>query len=391
MSKHALMLATSHNDLRAIKALKQMGFHVVATGGKSGLVGEQFVDEYFQIDYSEKEEVLKFAETQNIDHICACCNDFGVITASFVAEKLGLSGHDSYENTLILHRKDMFKKFAKEHDIFTPYAECFADENSALNYIEAVQYPVIVKPSDLSAGNGISRADSKEQAVIAIRNALGKSRIKKIVIEPFIDGSQHGFCTFLINKKVVAVCSNNEYSFVNPYRVEIDTFPADNFDEVKDFLIGQIEKMAAILNLKDGIFHLQYRMQDNKPYIMECMRRTIGNMYGTPAEKHTGINWDYWQMAVYCGLDLSGFPKNSRQTNFCAYKTIMAKQNGYVKEIIVPEDINRFVHDTHFLWKPENPVQNHMSEPLGFLFMAFPNMETMKNVLLDRYDAICLA
>jgi biotin carboxylase len=390
IEKRVLILNTSHNDLYSIKALKKMGFYVIATGGKKGLIGEQFVDEYFQMDYSEKEEILKFAETKSIDYICACCNDFGVMTASFVAEKLGLSGHDSYENTLILHHKDMFKNFAKENNIFTPPAEYFSSENTALDYIEIAEFPIIVKPTDLSAGNGVSQAENKEQAVIAIKNAFAKSRVKKIIIEPFIEGSQHGFCTFLINKKVTAVCSNNEYSFVNPYRIEIDTYPADNFDEVKDFLIGQIEKMADILNLKDGIFHLQYRMKDDKPYIIECMRRTLGNMYGVPAKKLTGIDWDYWQMAVYCGLDLSVFPKNTEQGKFCAYKTIMAKQNGYVKSIIIPKDIEKFVHDTHFLWKPENPIEDYMSEPLGFLFMEFPNMETMKNVLLNRYDEISL-
>ena len=92
--KRALILNTSHNDLYSIKALKQMNFYVIATGGNKGLIGEQFVDEYFQMDYSKKEEILKFAETQNIDYICACCNDFGVMTASFVAEKLG----DCYRN-----------------------------------------------------------------------------------------------------------------------------------------------------------------------------------------------------------------------------------------------------------------------------------------------------
>jgi hypothetical protein len=68
----------------------------------------------------------------------------------------------------------------------------------------------------------------------------------------------------------------------------------------------------------------------------------------------------------------------------------MAKQNGYVKNIIIPKDIDKFVYDTFFLWKPENPVADYMSEPLGFLFMEFPDMKTMKNVLLDRYDEISL-
>lgn len=390
MQKKVLILNTSHNDLRLILALKKTGNYVVSVGNQPGLVGEKYVDKYIRLDYSDKEKVLELAKKLKIDAICSCCNDFGVITAAYIAEQMGLPGYDTYENTLIMHHKDRFKSFSKKHDIQTPNAEYFSVEEDAINWLENTEYPIIVKPTDLSAGNGISRADIYEEAVIAIKKAFSCSRVKKIVIEPFIHGSQHGFCTFLINKKVVAVCSNNEYSFINPYRIEIDTYPADNINSVKDFLIGQIEKISEILNLNDGIFHLQYRMKDDKPYIIECMRRTLGNMYGVPAEKHTGIDWDYWQMAVYCGLNLSCFPKNSNINKFSAYKTIMAKQNGFVKKIVVPEDINKFVYDTHFLWKPEIPIANYMSEPLGFLFMEFPDMETMKNTLLDRYNDIYL-
>jgi len=386
--KKVLILAASHNDLRMILALKQMGNYVISIGGRPDLPGQKYVDEYIQMDYSKKEEVLVLAEKLNIDAICPCCNDFGVITASYVAQKLNLPGHDSYENILTLHHKDRFKRFSKEHKILTPCAGYFSSTLEAIDYAQNAEYPIIVKPADLSAGLGVGKAENKKEAAAAIENAFNASRIKKIVIEQFIDGSQHGFCTFLINNKVTACCSNNEYSFINPYRVEIDTYPADNFDEVKDFLIQQIEKIAHILNLKDGIFHLQYRMKDKKPYIIEVMRRVLGNLYGVPAEKLTGVNWDYWESRARLGFDVSDFPRSVRQDGFFAYKTIMAKQNGIVKKIVIPKEYEKYVFDTCILWNPKNPVTNYMSEPLGFLFMKFSSQEEMKHVLLENYNKI---
>lgn len=157
--KKVLILNTSHNDLRLILALKEMGFYVVSIGNRPGLVGEKYVNQYIQMDYSCKEEVLALSRKLNIDAICACCNDIGVITAAYVAEEMGLPGHDSYENTLIMHHKDRFKKFAREYGITTPQSEYFFEEEDAVKWLDKAEYPIIVKPTDLSAGRGVAKAD----------------------------------------------------------------------------------------------------------------------------------------------------------------------------------------------------------------------------------------
>lgn len=387
--KKVLILNTSHNDLRMILALKDMGFHVIATGNTPGLVGQKYVDEYYQADYSNKDLILNLAQEKCIDAICACCNDLGVITAAYVAEKMGLPGHDTYENTLIMHHKDRFKQFSKEFGINTPIANYFSKESDALEWASYyAEYPLIIKPTDLSAGRGVSKANNYEEFILAVKNAFVTSRIKKIVIEPFIDGTQHACCTFIINKKVVAYCTNNEYSFVNPYRVEIDTYPADNFDTVKDLLISEAEKMATILDLKDGILSMQYRIKNGKPYILEAMRRILGNLYMIPAEKLTNINWDYWEAKAHCGLDISDFPKGNEQRGFYAYRTVMGSKNGLAKDIIIPESFNKYIFDQCVLWNPQKPIIDFMSEPLAFIFFKFDSKKEMNNIILNQYDDI---
>lgn len=386
--KKALILNTSHNDLGMIHALKSMGFYVIAIGGTPGLIGQKYVDEYHQMDYSQKEKVCEFAKQLGIDAICSCCNDLGVITASYVAEKLGLPGHDTYENTLIMHHKDRFKEFAIKNGIQTPHSKYFTDIDEAYSYCLNAEYPLIVKPTDLSAGRGVSFIQNTEMALDALKNAFEKSRIKHIVIEPYIDGSQHALCTFIKNKKVVAFCSNNEYSFTNPYRVEIDTYPSSNYNEVKDFLIAQAEKMTSLLDLKDGILSMQYRMKDGKPYIIEAMRRVLGNLYMIPANKLTNMDWDYWEARTHCGLDIDEFPKNVEQKGVWAYRTIMASKNGEVKELVIPEKFKKYIFDEYRIWEPGYVVKDYMNEPLSFLFMKFDSKNEMEEIVINGYNEI---
>lgn len=386
--KKVLILNTSLNEIRMMKALKRMGFYIIATGGLTGQPGEKFCDKYIPMDYSDKEGILQLAQSLKIDAICACCNDFGVITAAYVAEKLGLPGHDTYENALIMHHKDKFKQFAENHGINTPLAKYFTTQSDAFQWIDEAVYPIIIKPTDLTGGKGVSRANNREEAINSISNAFDKSKIKHIVIEPFIEGSQHACCTFIVNEKVAAVCTNNEYSFANPYKVEIDTYPAEDFSSVKTVLVEQAEKMASILHLNDGILSMQYIVRDGKPYIIEAMRRILGNLYMIPAEKLTNMDWDYWEARVHCGLDTHDFPCAIKQNGYYAYRTIMGTRNGLVKRLVIPEEFNQYIFDKYVIWNPEIPINNYMTEALAFVFFKFSSKEEMNNIVLKQYSRI---
>lgn len=382
----ALLLCASHNDLGLIRSLRKLGYEILAIGSIPGLIGEKYVDEYIQMDYSDKEAVLQLAKEKEIDAIVQCCNDFGVYTAAYVAEQLGLPGYDSYHTTLTLHNKDMFKKFAQESEILTCGAYGFDNAEEAIRWSDDVEYPLIVKPSDASAGNGIHKIEFKEEAPKYIAQAFAKSRNGRIIIEPFLSGTQHGFCTFLRNQKVVAWCSNDEYSVINPYRVEIDTYPASDCEAVYRILIEQIEKIAGILQLADGIFHLQYMDVDGKPFILEVMRRILGNMYSVPASLLNNFDWDYWETRARCGLSLEDMPRNVHQEGYYAYKTLMSTKNGVIKEINIPMKYEKYLIEKCFLKTVGDEIQNYMSQPVGFLFFMFSSQEEMLRVLVEEYD-----
>lgn len=384
--KKVLLLCASHNDLGLINALRKLGYYIYSTGNVPGLIGEKYVDEYIQADYSDKELILRLAQKLNIDNICACCNDYGVYTAAYVAEKLGLPGYDSYATTLILHNKDKFKQFALENDIISPGAKAFFQKEEAIAWAKIREMPYIVKPVDCSAGNGICKVENVEIIENTINSAFAKSRSGRIVIEDFVNGTQHGFCTYLLNQKVVAVCSNNEYSLANPYRVEIDTFPATGIEKCQDILIKQVEKIANILNLKDGIFHLQYIEDNDGPHIIEVMRRVLGNMYSVPANALMGFDWDYWEVRARMGLSCEYFPQKTCAEGFFAYKAILAPENGEILSVKIPEKYDRYLIGKCILHEPGYRITHFASEPVGFLFMRFSSQAEMHRVLIDEYE-----
>lgn len=383
--KKALLLCSTHNDLGLIRALRKLGYYICVTGNRPGLPGQRWCDKFIEADYSDKDLILSIAKEEHIDAVVQCCNDFGVYTATYVAEQLGLPGYDSYETCLTLHNKDLFKAFCKKYEILSPVSEGFCQFEEAVSYLRAAKYPIIIKPTDCSAGNGISKAANFDEAMSALPLAFQKSKVGRIVVEPFIEGTQHGFCTFLKGQKVVDICSNNEYSIINPYRVEIDTYPASNFTKVKDVLVEQIEKIASILNLKDGIFHLQYIYDGERPMIIEVMRRILGNMYHVPGNLVTGMDWEYWETRARCGLSLEGMPVNQEQEGCFAYKAIVSERNGVFNHVNVPQEYDKYIIGKYWLRDSGYVIENYKSDPLGFLFFMFPSEKEMLDCLIEHY------
>ena len=383
--KKVLLLNSSHNDLGLINGLKKLGYYIYVTGNVPDLIGQKYTDKYIRADFSDKDHILEIAKALKIDNICACCNDFGMYTASYVAEKLNLPGYDSYETTLILNNKDKFKTFAKKYKILSPFSYSFNNIQKAISWAYNQELPLISKAVDLSAGNGIHKIEKKDDIEFAIKDSFEKSRAKRIVIEPYITGSQHGFCTFLVNKKVVASCSNDEYSILNPYRVEIDTWPARGIEKYEEKLINQVETIASILDLKDGIFHLQYILSNGKPFIIEVMRRAIGNMYGYIASKYSGFDWDYWEARALTGHDCTMFPVNQPKDGFFAYKAILSDKNGVIKSIKIPDRYSKYLIDKCIIKKIGDRIDNNLSQPIGLMFFRFSSQNEMLNFLVNHY------
>ena len=290
---------------------------------------------------------------------------------------MGLSGHDSYQTALTIHHKDQFKQFALAHDIPTPYAESFCSIDDAINAIDRYRFPLIIKPVDMTGGKGISKIEMPQEYEAAIHYAFSISKAKRIVVEEFIQGTQHSFSTFISKGKVVFYFSDNEYSYLNPYLVTTSAAPATNINQVADKLVSTIEKIATLLNLKDGIVHLQYLLRGDSAYIIEITRRCSGDLYPYPVNYATTLDWAQWIVKAEMGLDCGDFP-NVKQTGYCGRHCIMGSKNGVVKDIIFSPEIQPHIYEQLMWWKQGDIIDNYLVQKLGLVFFHFSSVEEMQ-------------
>ncbi len=85
-----LILGGGRYYLKAIEAAKKLGYYTIVIDREKDVPGYKIADKSRSIDIVDYEKVLEFAKDQKIDGIVPL-NDYGVFTAAFVAENLGLS------------------------------------------------------------------------------------------------------------------------------------------------------------------------------------------------------------------------------------------------------------------------------------------------------------
>ena len=378
--KKILVLNGSPYEENIIRIFKELGLYVITSGNIPSFLGHKLANKYICHDYSDKPGMLNIAMENSIDYVCACSNDFGVLTAAYIAESMRLPGHDTLETARIIAEKDHFKSFAQKNKLQVIPSQGFQDIDSAVSYAIDLSYPIIVKPVDLTGGKGVTKVKYPNQAEAAIRYGFERSRAKRIVIEPYIAGTQHSITTFLIDQKVVTYGSFNEGDANNAFLVGNSSSPADNENTAKDVLIPQIEKIAALLHLADGIFHVQYRMDGEKPLIMECMRRILGNHALESLEMSTGINWEYWEAMNYLGRDCRGIMDSPRQSIACSEYYIQAPSNGTVQDVWISPALDKYIRKNYVQWHSGQFIKDYMTEKLCFLFLSFPDTETRRTI-----------
>ncbi len=371
-----LIAGGGYADIPLILSAKELDYYVITSGNRPNDMGHRYSDQYEPADFSDRDAILSLAKRLKIDAICPCCNDFSALSCAYTAECCGLPGHDAYETAKLIHHKDLYRDFASAHEIPTPIARSARDIQEALRSLKTLRFPLIVKPVDLTGGKGVSTLDSIAHAEEAVERAFAVSRIKRVVMEEFVVGSRHGFSAFLREGRVVFSFFDNEHYFLNPYLVSAASVPGNVPDAAQRKLRGQAEKIAALLSLGTGIFHVQYILRDGEPVIIEICRRAPGDLYIKLVEHATGVPYASWIVKAFAGLDCGGLAP-AEPTGFFTRHCVMSAHPGRVRRVVFDASIERNVIDRLMWWEPGDPVSDVMTSKFGIVFLRFDSQKEM--------------
>jgi biotin carboxylase len=276
----------------------------------------------------------------------------------------------------LIHHKDAYREFASKNGIPTPRAWVLSSIDDVDSELAEVRYPIIIKPVDLTGGKGMSTIESPSEIHEAIRKAISISREDRVVAEEFVSGSRHGFSALIQSRKVVFHFADNEYYYKNPYLVSGASAPADIADSVISDLKRQIEKIAELLSLVDGIFHVQFILTKKGPIIIEICRRPPGDLYINLVRHATGMNYPMVLVKLFAGLKVEDITQKETKGYFLRH-CIMADHNGVVRDIQFSPKIVSNIIGKDMFWERGARVNDYLTQKFGIVFMKFNSMDEM--------------
>ena len=349
MGKKKLMLLGGLRYLiPVIKVAHKLDIYVITVDYVPHNIAHKYSDEYYNISILDKEAVLTLAQKLQIDGIMSFAVDPGVVTAAYVAEKMGLPFQGSFKSVSILQDKSLFRNFLAKNNFKVPRAKGYNNLEAAIEDRKSWKYPVIVKPVDSAGSKGVSRVDSEKDLNKAIKIALEESHIKKFIIEDFIIPKFHTSDSdcFTVNGEL-SVCSfSNQYfdkTASNPYTPAAYSWPSSMPMRFQDELKTELQRLMFLLEMKTGIYNIETRIgKDGNAYIMEVSPRGGGNRLAEMVDNEYNTNLIENSVRNAVGLNLLEI--NVKEPNEHLVEIIIhSDRDGKFEELEISEEIMPFL------------------------------------------------
>ena len=177
------------------------------------------------------------------------------------------------------------KNFMRRNDIPTAQFEIFDDAQKAQDYVESLDYNVVVKADGLAAGKGVIVCNSNEEAISAIQTILVKKAFgnagNRIIVEERIDGIEASYIALSDGTVAIPMASSQDHKRIfdndrGPNTGGMGAYsPTPIVDEVLAKKIQEKIIDKTIQSMKNegisfkGFLYAGIMIRDDEPFVLE--------------------------------------------------------------------------------------------------------------------------
>lgn len=371
--------------LPVIDAAHDIGCHVITCDYLPDNIAHKYSDEYHNVSILDKDAVLSLARDLKIDGIMSFAVDPGVVTAAYVADRMGLPQAGPYESVCILQNKERFRSFLETNGFnvpksrgFSTYAEAYADR-------DYFSWPVIVKPVDSAGSKGVSRVESPENLKPAFDNAKSHSFSGKVIIEEFIDkdGCSSDSDCFSVDGELKFVsfsAQRFDESASNPYTPAAYSWPSTMTKAQESELTSELQRLIALLGMRTSIYNVETRVGKNgKCYIMEVSPRGGGNRLAEMLRMATGVDMITAAVKAALGEKVTDITQKPYDGHW-AEVILHADRSGTFQGLEISPELEPYVVEKDLwvnVWDTISSF-NGANDAIGTLVMKFGSKKDME-------------
>ena len=324
-----------------------------------------------------------------------------IVLAAKLSESLGII-HNSLESVELTKNKFLMRKALADSGLKSPWFKRFSVHEIPKDINAEISFPCVLKPTFLSASQGVVRANNIEEFCKSFEmlsgllskkemKIQGKEQADWILVEEYISGKEVSIEGIVNDGKLKSLAI-----FDKPDPLEGPTFPETIFitpttlpEQVQVSLFETAQTALNALGIIKGPVHVELRINENANYILECAARSIGGLCSKVLEFKGGMSLEELILRSALG-------RNIEKTNLSGTaKGVMmmpTEQRGLLMQIRGAEEALALsgITEMEITIKP-----GEMLEPLpegarylGFIFAEGNDQNTVLNVLKKAWSKI---
>ena len=395
-NKNLMLLGGIRYLLPVIETAHKYGYRVITVDYLPNNIAHKYSDEYHNVSILDKEAVLDLAQRLQIDGILSFAVDPGVVTAAYVAERMGLPFSCSYDSACVLQNKALFRQFLTLHHFNVPEARGYSSMDEALKDVEVFHWPIIVKPVDSAGSKGITKVDVPEELEKAILNALGESHCHSFIIEDYLEksGFSSGSESFFVDGKLMYNGFYDQFfdaNAANPYTPSAECWPADKPESVFDEVRSELQRLGDLLHFGTGLFNVEWRVcTDGKVYLMEVSPRAGGNRLAEILREAADVDLIDAEVRKAMGEKVSGIHE-PKYGGCYAIQVLHASTDGCFEGLVIDSDFEKnYVLEKEVRVKKGENIASFTgaNSAIGTLFLRAENRSDMNHLLNNISDFV---
>ena len=341
------MLGASEAQCVAIDRANEMGLKVITVDNRPDNPGHLLAHQTFNMSTTDKDKIFKLAKQKRINAILSYASDAGILTASIVAERLGLPG----DSTLAVSKaqdKLLLRGIQKNLGHPVPDFSDAADDKSLEELWRKNNSGLVIKPTDRYGSAGLYIFDTKpkwKELMMAVKVAQDISFSGRVIVEQRIqrDGMQFGGDYIFYKGSLLFSSYADQYQF-RTFTTEAgigNLVPSAHKLQILEESTRQVIELIRALGLQSGTYNTDMIVSGGEVFLLDFGARLGGNMLGEVHRYATGV--DFTKAAIDLALghkpDVTAY---TSKTN-AGHLVIHSDKTGLLKSINFSSELQKLI------------------------------------------------
>lgn len=266
--KKIAIIGASSGQLPLVQKAKEHDIFTYCFAWEHGAVCKDECDVFYPISITDTDKIVEICKSLNIDGVVTNASEETALTASIVANALGLNTTPPEIIRLVQNKSKVRMVTQNIKGLSTPQVYNIDDVN--------IKFPCVIKPIKGSAKKGVVYCENEKSFSQAIDYASKFGQ--PIMVEEFIDGKEYSVETISYKGKHQIVQITRKVTTGFPHFVELEHHqPADITDNIKESIQRVIAEILTTVGISNGASHIEIKVDGKKIYLIEINPRGGGD------------------------------------------------------------------------------------------------------------------